>query len=479
MTSMPPKPDRDVPLCVDLDGTLLRTDLLCECFAWMLRHRWWRLFLVPCWLIHGKARLKHRLAQNSDLTVELLPLRKSLVSFLQQERAGGRKLYLTTGSNNKYARKIAGHLGIFDEVMASDENINLTGKTKADLLEQRFGLGGFDYVGNEWKDIAVWDVSRRVIAAGASSQLVKHLERSGRSVTVISDPECDRSDRVKALRPHQWLKNLLLFVPLFTSHRWHERGDLLQTMLGFGVMCCLASSAYLLNDLLDLEHDRQHQDKVRRPLAAGRVPLVEALLLIPVLFLTGFGLSSFLGVDFILLALIYYVITILYSSWIKRIVLLDVFTLAGLYTLRILLGGAATDIVISSWLLTFSVFYFVSLGFAKRHAELSRLQPEADFMPGRGYLAGDREHLAQAGMSSGYVAVLVFALYINSPEVRILYSHPNILWLCCPILLFWHSRLWLLASRGLLTSDPVLFALRDRLSYLLGFLLMLIVFFAR
>ena len=401
------------------------------------------------------------------------------MAFIREHRAAGGKVILATGTDEAVARDVAAHLGLFDVVLASDGARNLTGAVKAAALADRCP-GGYAYIGNDRADLPVWAGARVIHAAGVSGALRRKLKATGRLGKVFSDDTVAWQALLRALRPHQWVKNLLVFVPLFTSHRWRELSVFERGLGGFALMCLLASSAYLLNDLADLENDRVHPEKRHRPLAAGLVHAARAGAIALVLLAAGLAAALTFGLPFTGLLLVYFFGTLAYSSVLKSIVLADVFTLAGLYTLRLLIGGAATGIPISSWLLAFAGFYFLSLAFVKRHAELHRRPNSVGTpLPGRGYVPADLEHIAPAGIAGGYVAVLVFALYVNSPEVTALYRQPQVLWLCCPVLLYWHSRIWLLATRGALDSDPVIFALKDRVSYLLGLALLLLVQLAR
>jgi 4-hydroxybenzoate polyprenyltransferase len=461
---------------VDLDGTLLRTDTLFETAAWQLRHAPWRLVVAPLCLVRGIAPLKRWLARDCALDPRRLPHHEAFLEFLRRERSTGRRMVLATGSDTMIAHRVARSLGIFDEVIASDGVGNLTGKRKAAALQSRFGQEGFDYAGNHSADLAVWSESRRSIAVGAPPRVLRRLQRQGRMEAHFPAPHGRGwTPFVEALRPHQWLKNLLLLVPVFTSHHWGEPETLARLAEAFVAVSLSASCAYLLNDLWDLEHDRSHPDKLHRPLAAGRLSIRSSVMALPLLTGAALVLGWTLGPAFLAWLASYIALTLAYSAWLKRIALVDVFVLAAMYTLRILMGGAAAGIAISSWLLAFAVFYFLSLAFAKRFTELHASSGSPSQLAGRGYEQADQPLVSQAGIASGFVAVLVFALYLQSPEVRRLYRTPEILWGCCPVLLFWQSRLWLIAIRGRLCSDPVLFALKDPVSYVTGALVLAIV----
>jgi 4-hydroxybenzoate polyprenyltransferase/phosphoserine phosphatase len=464
-----PRLNAAVPLCVDLDGTLVRTDMLFESLVAALRRNPLVAFLVPFWLMGGRANLKQHLARHAPFDPAVLPYDEDLVALLRRERAAGRRILLATASDVRIAEAIARHLGVFDEVVASDGRRNLKAGVKAAHLAERFGERGFDYIGNGAADVPVWSRARtaylvagrpgmaqRVAAAGAE---VRHLERRRGAPWPL----------VRVLRVHQWAKNLLVFVPLLTAHRLADPQAVNAALLAFVAFSFAASATYILNDLADLEHDRRHPGKRRRALASGELPVWVGTVLAPQLLLLAFVVALPLPPLFLLELGCYTAATVAYSLWLKRIVLVDVFMLAGLYAVRILAGAAAIEVPVSHWLLVFSLFMFLSLALAKRFTELSGLaKREGIDTPGRGYRAVDRAPVGIFGAATGTISVLVFALYITSPEVRVLYARPELLWMACPILLYWVTRVWLLAYRDELHEDPVIFALRDPVSLALG-----------
>jgi 4-hydroxybenzoate polyprenyltransferase/phosphoserine phosphatase len=460
-------PDADIPLCIDLDGTLIRSDLLVEGLFALAARNPADALLTPLWLLKGKANLKHEVASRADIRVESLPYNQRLLDYLREQRAAGRHLVLATASPAKYAMQVAEHLGLFDDVVATEDGINLSGDRKARVLVERFGEGGFDYAGNGRPDLAVWRRSRRALLVDPGPGVARAARDLVMIETVIENGRPGPGDYLKALRLHQWSKNILVFVPLLLAHRMGEPNLLSSAAIAFLAFSLCASSVYLLNDLLDLPADRAHPNKRQRPFAAGTVPLLHGVMLVPVLLIAAFSLALFLPPLFILVLAFYYLCTLSYSLWLKRVVLVDVILLAGLYTLRVLAGAAAVAITPSFWLLAFSVFLFLSLALAKRHAELKVLLVHgAGKSQGRGYQASDLEALLSLGTAAGYMAVLVLALYINSPEIRMLYQRPEVIWLLCPLLLYWISRVWLGAHRGKLHDDPVVFALKDHVSRL-------------
>lgn len=455
----------DMPLCVDLDGTLLRSDLLLEAYFRLASASPLAALQAPFWLLHGKANLKAEVAQRVDLDVTTLPYNERLLAYLREQRAEGRYLVLATASPEKYALQVAEHLGIFDEVIATKDNINLSGENKAESLVQRFGEGNFDYAGNGRPDLAVWNRAHRAILVDPEAGVTQAIQDVIEIETLIENERPGIKEYLKALRLHQWSKNALVFLPLLGAHRVGELDLLADAVLAFIVFGLCASSVYLLNDLLDLPADRIHPSKRRRPFAAGTVPIIHGVILIPLLLILSFGLALFLPPLFLAVLALYYVSTLTYSLWLKRVVLVDVLLLAGLYTTRVLAGAAAVEIIPSFWLLAFSMFLFLSLALAKRYTELMVMHEHGtETTRGRGYQSSDLGALLSLGTAGGYMAVLVLALYINSPEVGKLYKRPEAIWLLCPLLLYWISRMWLGANRGKLHDDPVVFALKDHVS---------------
>lgn len=462
--------DRSIPLCVDMDGTLLATDTLYEGYLLLLKQNPLFALLLPIYLLFGKARLKAEIAKRVELDVAYLPLNKSFVEHLHELKASGRRLVLATAANRRFAEAVALHLGLFDEIVASDDERNLSGPAKAEALVRLYGEKGFDYAGNSKSDLSVWRHARRAVVVGpGSGSSLKAVEGVSEVVGQFPSPAGGVLEFIGASRPHQWSKNLLLFLPIIAAHRIEAGGVWMQAAVGFVAFSTLASSLYILNDLVDLSADRRHPEKRTRPFASARLPISFGLAVFPFMaggaFLIGYGLSiNFLG------ALVTYsAASILYSFAIKNIVILDIILLALLYVLRLFAGGVATDTVISFWLLAFSMFLFFSLATIKRYAELLSLRGEGRVsVSGRGYRAGDVEIVGMLGVSSGLISVLVLALYINSEAIVRIYSHPQLIWLLCPLMLYWVGHMWLTTQRGEMHHDPVVFTLLDRKSIGVG-----------
>lgn len=464
-----------LPLVVDLDGTLIRTDMLHESALRAMRDRPWDALRIPYWLSRGKAFLKQKLAKSSDFDASSLPYAPDLLAWLNEQKLQGRQLILCTASDVSIATAIAAHLDIFDAVMASDGVVNLAGHHKAEALEQRFGRAGFDYAGNSRADLAVWQRARRAVVVNATADLAARAAAQCEVERVFAAPTAGLSAWRRVLRVHQWMKNLLLFVPLMAAHLLTEFDTLLVLGIAFVAFSLCASSVYIANDLLDLESDRQHPRKCTRPFASGVVPAWMGVALAPLLLVASIVLASVVGTGFLACMVVYFLLTCVYSWTLKRLVLVDCLTLAVLYTLRIIAGAAAAGIALSFWLLAFSVFLFLSLAFVKRYAELQlQIATGKEKVHGRGYLTSDAPLIQTLGITSGYASVVVLALYLNSTVVLQLYRTPELVWGAVPVMLFWISWIWLKAHRGDMHDDPLVFAVKDKVSLMAGVLFALV-----
>ena len=472
----------DIPLCVDLDGTLIFTDSLVESILLLLARQPWFLFILPFWVLQGRASFKAKLARHVKPSPELLPYNRELLAALQKLHEQGRRLILVTAAHEKIAQSVSNHLKLFSQVFGSEDARNLKGETKAHLLVNQFGARGFDYIGDSKADIPVWRQARLVFLANAAPSLERRLSDLSLPVAhVYKSPTLYlMSVWSRLLRLHQWLKNLLVFIPLATSLSILQIDLLARGMLAFLVFSLTASSVYVINDLIDLESDRQHKRKRNRPFASGLVPLWVGFVIAPILLLSSFFLAAlYLPTSFVIVLLVYLASTFAYSLYFKRVVLADVMMLAGLYTLRIAAGSYAVGVELSFWLLAFSMFIFLSLALIKRFSELQdAFDSGNEWIPGRGYKSSDLRLLMSLGTSSGYLAVLVLALYIHSPEVTLLYTEPRLLWLLCPLLLYWIGRMWMEAERSNMHDDPLVFVAKDRMTYVVGVIGAFIMFLA-
>jgi len=463
--------NRSQPLCIDCDGTLIRTDLLHESVLLLVKASPLSLLKLPFWLMKGKAHLKQQIAQRVSLNAQSLPYEPEVLELIKQARTQGRNVVLATASPRGQAEAIATHLALFDRVEATDANTNLAGHNKAAHLEKLFGRGGFDYAGNSRADLPVWAASAGAIVVSSSQSLRKAAAASVAVLQVVKPLPQSLKVYAKAIRVHQWLKNLLVFVPVLAAHQISP-GPIKAALLAFVSFSLCASAVYVINDLLDLSSDRLHARKRNRPFASGALPISQGLVMAPALLLTSALIATQLPLAFAATLLAYFVVTCLYSFWLKNQVIVDVLMLASLYTSRIIAGSAATLIVPSFWLLAFSMFMFLSLAIVKRYSEmLVAIQQNKTKAAGRGYLVSDMPVLVSLGASAGYMAILILALYVNSPDLNGLYPRRWALWLALPPLLYWISRVWMKTHRGEMHDDPVVFAATDKQSWILAVLI--------
>lgn len=453
-------------LVVDLDGTLVQSDMLYESFWSALGQDFRAPLLAARHLRSGKAELKRYLAKNERIDTATLPYDAGIIEFIKNWRSEGGQTALVTATDSAIAKKVSDHLGLFDEVYGSDGKSNLKGPRKASFLEDRYGRGNFTYMGDAFADLPVWKAAKKAITVNASPKLQRQAESVSSEVEHLQTHKTLTNTYIRALRPHQWLKNTLVFVPMMTAHQFDGQTTLL-SLLAFLAFCMIASGVYVLNDLLDLSADRAHPRKRHRPFASGAIPISSGTWMIAALLLGGSLLALSVSASFFLVLLAYFATTTAYSLVLKRQIVLDICVLAGLYTMRLVAGAAATDIPLSVWLLAFSIFFFLSLAAVKRQAELVDSASRGVLInTGRGYLVGDLPIISIIAISAGYVSVLVMALYVNSPTVVDLYAEPKALWGVCAVLLFWITRTVMVAHRGNMHDDPVVYAAKDRVSRL-------------
>jgi len=457
-----------LPLYVDLDGTLTYTDLLFESVLLLIKRNPLYVLLCVLWLMQGRGYLKAQIARRIRLDVALLPYNEEFLTYLRQQHASGRRLVLASASDRHLVQMVADHLGIFSGVMGSDVATNLKSAAKLAAIEKDAGATGFAYAGNSSADIAVWSRATEVIVVNAAPSIVKQAQQL-KTPTLIIPPRPFKLRLVlKALRLHQWAKNALLFVPLLAAHelsgdRW------LSTLLAFVAFGMCASATYIVNDLFDLASDRAHPRKRARPFAAATLSIPFGIALIAVLLPLSLWLAAVISPVYLGLMLLYIVVTLLYSARLKQVAIVDVLVLASLYTHRILAGGVVSDVLISNWLLAVSLFMFLSLALVKRCAELEFMSGDGHVaLAGRGYRTSDLSYLISMGIASGFVAVMLLALYIDSQVGGEMYPHAEWLWLILPVVLFWIMRLWLKISRMEIHDDPLLFAITDRTSWVVA-----------
>ena len=466
-------------IAVDLDGTLTLTDTLHESLLALLREKPLLMLALPFWLVRGRASFKATVAGYIELDVTTLPYNQPLIDWLKEERACGKQIVLCSAANKHVTQAVANHLQLFDDVIASDavENIKSTNKRKA--LDERFGVEGYDYVGNSRDDIEVWAGAKHAIVVNASQA----VHDKAKNVTAVSQtfPSLDitLSDWCRAIRIHQWLKNLLIFVPLLAAHQFGNTPSLFILILAFFSLSLCASSVYIINDLLDLESDRRHPRKQNRPFASAKISVKAGALLSPLLLVFSLALGLMVNTAFLAVLILYFLLTIIYSLALKRIVLVDCLTLAMLFTLRVFAGAVAVSVPLSFWLIAFSVFIFLSLAFVKRYAELLvQIQAGNKHAHGRGYAVTDAPLLQTLGIAAGYSSVLVLALYLKDETVSLLYTQPLWIWITIPLMLFWISWVWLKANRGEMNDDPIVFAVTDKSSLIIAGLMAIVFVFA-
>lgn len=478
------------PLCVDLDGTLVKSDTLVDSTLALARHQPAMLLRIPGWLFSGKAALKRHITSAVTLDVAHLPYNRELLQFLEQQRAEGRPIYLATAADSALAERIAAHLGLFSGVLASDGALNLAGVNKLAAFRKTFG-DNFCYIGNASADLPLLENCLNPMVANPTRGLLSALRKARITpARVFTEKASPLKAWFKAIRIHQWAKNILLFLPMVLAHALSPP-LLVVSLIAFLSFGFCASATYIVNDLLDIEADRQHPRKRRRPFASGDLSALTGIGVVFIFLIVSLALALALPhvlehiapqlalkrpYHFLVWLGIYAVTTLAYSLRLKRAVLVDVIVLSGLYTIRILAGSAASGVEASAWLGSFSIFFFLSLAFVKRFAELTNLRDRGgEIAKGRGYHISDIEQLRSFGSASGYVSVAVFTLYISNLDAAQLYSHTKRLWLLIPVLLLWISRLWLLASRGELDEDPVIYAVTDSRSLMLGVIVLAIV----
>jgi 4-hydroxybenzoate polyprenyltransferase len=466
----------DPPLIVDLDGTIIKSDLLFEGLILLLRKHPLYFFHLFIWLLNGKLRLKEEIFKRVRIDPTLLPYNTCFLDFLKSEKENGRKLILATASPIRNAREIAEYLGLFSEVFGSEKQSNLKGRTKRDLLVGLFGDKGFDYAGNSKSDFVIFKTARKSLLVNMTKTNEIRCRRNF-SVQSVFERKSERVNYfLKSIRVYQWTKNLLIFIPFITSHSWNNLSSVRTIIIAFLSVSFLASSGYIINDLLDLNGDRIHPRKRNRPIASGNFSIPNACIAAFLLAAFGFGLAIFIDKSLIYLLVLYFSLTIAYSLKLKTIELIDVFSLTALYLIRIFIGAFAINVDLSFWLLVFSIFTFFSLALVKRYTEIMLKKSQLEIsLSRRNYTGTDLPFIGQIGISSGLMTVVVFALYINSPEINSLYSNPEILWILCFLLLYWISHIWHSAYKGKMTDDPIIFSLKNRRS-MITIILMAITF---
>lgn len=454
--------ESNTPLVVDLDGTLTATDTLGESVLILLKRQPWRLVQLPFWLLAGRANFKEKVSALVELDVSGLPWRSDFVAWLVDQREGGRRIVLATAANSRVAGAVSRHLSLFDDVLASSASNDLKGTRKLTAIQALVG-NSFAYAGDSKADLPIWRAAESAVLVGASPRVSAQVQAMTRVEAVFPSSSPELRTWLKALRVHQWLKNLLLFVPLFTAFEGVHWGDWLLMVVAFGAFSLAASATYVLNDLWDLESDRRHPRKRLRPFASGELSLTSGIIAAALCLVLALALASLVSAGFSAMLIGYVVLTTLYSLFLKTYVLMDVLVLAMLYTYRVIAGSIAVAIEVTPWLFAFSVFTFFSLALVKRCAELVLLESVGRAAShGRDYRTGDLVVLWPLGIAASLCAVVVFGLYVATPATEARYANVQWLWLFAPALLYWFARLWIKTVRGEMHDDPIVFAVRDR-----------------
>ena len=469
------------PLCVDLDGTLVATDTTVETMLEVLKAAPWKLLAMLQALFAGRPALKRYLARNATVDAAALPYREEVLDEIRHAREQGRRVLLVTASDQSTADAVAAHLDLFDEAIGTHSDTNLKASQKAAYLVDRFGPEGFEYVGDSSADLPIWKAAGEAVMVAPTASTKRRAERGVPKSRVLVPRPNKLKAAIKELRPHQWAKNVLLFVPLYFAHEYNDPKLVFTVVMAFFSFNFAASSIYVLNDLIDLPADRMHRSKRNRPLAAGALSIAEGLALSAGSLVLSLALAvQFVNPRFVLVVLGYVGLTTAYSFVLKQKMIIDVLTLASLFTYRVMAGGVAVNIPLSEWLLAFSIFFFTSLAFVKRYSELIHIKADGGkSLKGRNYVPADIPIITSAGPAAGLLAVLVFALYINTPAIIAYYPQHKVLWGICLVLVYWIMRIWFLAARDEMHDDPVLFAVKDRISLFAGALVVACLLIAR
>lgn len=463
------------PLVLDVDGTFLKTDMLFECFWAGLGNNPTETLRASAKHITKPAVLKAKLVELADLRTDLLPVNDEIKDFADEEIAKGREVVLASASNIDLVRRLAADHGLSENVLASEGSVNLKGSKKADALVQRYGAGKFDYAGNEKVDVPIWEVADQALVVGSHPEIRRDLESQGKKVSEFPG-DWNFRDLIRALRPHQYVKNILLLLPLLASHDFTMQA-LSMALLGMVAFSAAASSIYIVNDLLDLEADRLHATKHRRPFASGAVPISVGMVTCFILGVVALGLGAWLGTTFLMVVMTYMLLSLAYSLRLKRMRWIDIAVLATLYTLRVIAGAAATQVEVSIFMLIFIFPVFINLGCVKRLTELSQATSDEN-LPGRGYGRNDRGDLLNIAALGIVGALVIFFLYSLSDQARELYPTQWILWVAMVPMALWLVRMLRLGYFGKQDYDPIVFALRDRRGLGLLFLVLSMMFYA-
>ncbi|MGZ3769119.1 MAG: UbiA family prenyltransferase [Bdellovibrio sp.] len=453
-------------LVCDLDECLIKTDSLYEQWLSLLKTKPFLFLLSLIWLFKGKTYFKNQIALQTTLKAPLLPYREKVLDYIKNYKAQKKgQIILASASPSPWIQAVAEHLGLFDYAIGSTNNKNLRGSSKLEAVKEIIGTKSFSYIGDHPVDLALWNEASEIVAVNPSISLKQKINSLNKPTHIIEDKKVPWKLLLKQIRPHQWVKNSLVFLPALAGHKFFDFSILLNCTLAFIGFSLSASFVYVLNDLLDLPADRSHHTKKNRPFASGDLSIKWGIVLIPVLLLGTLFFAIQLPTNYAGWISSYLILNLAYSFYLKQSVIVDIIILSMMYTLRIFAGSAATSVPVSEWLLSFSTLFFFSLACVKRYTELSRSKNKIT-LDGRGYRQIDHPIVKSLGVGTGLLSVLVILLYLQGAEVRALYKNPQILWYITPVLLFWVSRIWLLTNRDEIHDDPVVFAVKDKVSWL-------------
>ncbi len=466
-------------ICVDLDDTLLLSDSLLESILILLKRNPLNIFLVLMWMMKGISFFKNAVATHTQLDPEHLNYNSDVIKRIKEYKQQGYPIYLVTGASELIANSIADHLKLFDGVLASTKLTNLTGTNKARACIENFGENRFIYLGDCKKDLKVWKFSKKIICVSNSQSLIKRFRVLNKDIEIIARAKPKLKDYLKAIRVHQYAKNVLLLLPIFLNKDFFALPLWQAAALAFIAFCLTCSAVYIINDLYDLKADRQHKIKYRRGFASGLIPIKHGLFLFTAFIILSIGVQLVLHNSLFSIAIgLYFILSIAYTQWLKQIAILDVMVLTVLYTIRIVAGMLLLNEPLSHWFLSFSIFFFLSLSYLKRYIELSAMHPSENKIPGRGYQQQHHLFVKINGLATGCLSVVIFLLYIASTKAQHIYADSSLLYIAAFAIFYWLQRIWLLSADGKVHSDPVLFAVKDKVSYAVAFICIIAIIFA-
>ncbi len=447
---------------IDLDNTLVRTDLLLEAAIQFLKRNPFRILKLIGWALKGPLTLKKNLEHQIKIDPLILPYDPKVIDLIREYKRQGFRVLIASASPASWVREVSHHLNLFEGALGTDSE-NLKGIKKYEAIVKNFGVTEFIYVGDDYSDIAIWQRCKSAVVVNGTKETIAALSHEGIKHKIIESRPNYIKTVAKLIRVRQWPKNALLFLPVVAAHAL-ESASLLSLICGFFGFSFAASSVYIFNDLFDVSSDRQHHSKKSRPIASGDISFFNSIALFILMVVLSLGLGFAAGIPFIKVVVGYWFLNLVYTLYFKKQVVLDILVLSGMYTIRLYAGAAITLTPISNWLLAFSTFFFFGLACVKRYIELLRMK--GIHAAGRGYSYEDADIVRILGVGSGLISILVLLLYIQSPEVSQLYKDQSLMWFMVPIMLFWNARLWVLTGRGQVDDDPVIFALKDGWSWI-------------